>query len=443
MASGDFIISNQGVEIFGRPLRLANTCGKGYHRLMISKNLHRTLLVLVVLAIFVPAAFALDVSGAWQTTYGEVVLSQDGPRISGTYYEGRASIDGALDGMEFAFRYDEGNAQGEAIFTFDDDGMAFTGRWRPDGTENWADWNGTRAGSGAQAGGDPTGFVGVFQTSFGLMRLMPSETRVVGCYDYRESSSIVGSVAGNRLTFRYAEPAAAGDGWFSLSSDGNSFAGQWKADGSDSWSEWTGTRVTATPGEKWLIVFETAWEESLRDAPYSFGEMLEVFFKRTPSVRVRRRAVASADDFRRNARALAYLTGPVVILLSGHGDLDGFIAGPDHIPAADIAEAIRLNPEIVLLNFSCCSAMGGDAPRAVRALLPRGHSCAVSGYTTAIDWAASAGLEFLYLDCVLSRGMTPVEAAAVIGNELNFADAQATPDSPFGALGFEIIPPPG
>ena len=153
--------------------------------------------------------------------------------------------------------------------------------------------------------------------------------------------------------------------------------------------------------------------------------------------------MANAADFRLAARELAYLTGPVVVLLSGHGDLDGFIAGPDHVPATDIAEAVARNPEIVLLNFSCCSAMGGNSPREVRALLPKSHPGAVSGYTTAIDWAASAGLEFLYLDCILARGMTPVDAAATIRKELNFAGGGTTSDSPFGNLGFKIIAPPG
>jgi hypothetical protein len=410
---------------------------------MIKKHLLRTFSVLATLVFFVSGALALDVSGDWQTTYGVVSLRQNGRNVSGAYYEGRATITGTINGMKLVLRYDEVNVQGEAVFTFNDQGTAFSGQWRPDGTENWADWTGTRIdGTGMQSGGATARFNGVYQTSFGLMRLVQTETRVVGCYDFQDSSSLVGTVTGNRLTFRYAEPTAAGEGWFEPGPDGNSFVGQWKADGGDNWSEWTGTRVAPTPGEKWLIVFETAWEESLRDEPYSFGEMLEVFFKRTPSVRVRVRPVASAADFRRNARELAYLTGPIVILLSGHGDLDGFIAGSDHISAAEIAAAIRLNPEIILLNFSCCSAMGGDSPREVRALLPRDHPCAVSGYTTAVDWAASAGLEFLYLDCILSRGISPIEAAAIIRKELNFAEERATPGSPFGGLGFKIISPP-
>jgi hypothetical protein len=76
------------------------------------------------------------------------------------------------------------------------------------------------------------------------------------------------------------------------------------------------------------------------------------------------------------------------------------------------------------------------------AILPASHPCAVSSYTAVVDWAASAGLEFLYLDCILSRNMTPAAAAATVAKELNFADEARASGSPFGALGFIFIPPP-
>lgn len=386
-------------------------------------------------------AVALDCSGTWQTTYGELVLRQHGDRVTGTYYNGGATIAGTLDGSCLSFTYDETTARGEGKFTFADDGQSFTGTWRAAGTADWSRWDGTR-GTATIAAPAATGFAGVFSTSYGMMRLQRDGNRVSGLYAYSDSSSLSGTVSGSKLTFRYTEPDVCGEGWFELSADGNSFAGKWKADNSSEWASWSGERVVPAAGEKWLVVLETPWETSLREQPYAFGEMLEVFFKREPSVRVRRRSIGSAGDFRREARGLAFLTGPVVVLLSGHGDRDGFIAGRDRLAARDIADALARNPEIILLNFSCCSAMAGDSPRQVRALLPRTHPCAVSGYTEAVDWAASAGFEFLYLDSILSRDMTPAAAAALLRRELNFTGSAATGDSPFGALGFTFIPPP-
>ncbi len=67
---------------------------------------------------------------------------------------------------------------------------------------------------------------------------------------------------------------------------------------------------------------------------------------------------------------------------------------------------------------------------------------AVSGYTTSVDWGASALLEFTYLDLILNRGMGPAEAAAKLPSVVPYAGDQAPPGSPYPAAGFRFLAAP-
>ncbi len=67
---------------------------------------------------------------------------------------------------------------------------------------------------------------------------------------------------------------------------------------------------------------------------------------------------------------------------------------------------------------------------------------AVSGYTTSVNWAASAILEFTYLEMVLSYGMTPEQAAGQVRQLLTFAgDGPLPTASPFAPAGFRLVGP--
>ena len=64
----------------------------------------------------------------------------------------------------------------------------------------------------------------------------------------------------------------------------------------------------------------------------------------------------------------------------------------------------------------------------------------VSGYSTSVDWGASALLEFTYLDLMLNRGMDPAEAAAKLPALISYAGDSVAPDSPYLAAGFRFFP---
>ncbi|RLE06775.1 hypothetical protein DRJ00_09200 [Candidatus Aerophobetes bacterium] len=94
-----------------------------------------------------------------------------------------------------------------------------------------------------------TSFQGVWDTSWGEMRLTQSGANVTGTYIHQDGK-IKGTVRGNILTGKwseapsYSEPHDAGDVELELSEDGNSFSGRWRYGSSGEWDGvWTGTRI--------------------------------------------------------------------------------------------------------------------------------------------------------------------------------------------------------
>lgn len=65
----------------------------------------------------------------------------------------------------------------------------------------------------------------------------------------------------------------------------------------------------------------------------------------------------------------------------------------------------------------------------------------ISGYTTSVDWAASAIIEFMYLDLVLARGTEPAAAAALLSDLMPFTSDKNVAGAPFSAAGFRFIEP--
>ena len=110
-------------------------------------------LVIICLVTASSQLLALDIadfSGTWETTYGTLVLFQEGMDVTGYYtLGGYSTVEGSVDaGGRLVFTYQEPSASGEGWFALSDDGNAIQGRWRPDGGGTWYDWEGYRAGSG-------------------------------------------------------------------------------------------------------------------------------------------------------------------------------------------------------------------------------------------------------------------------------------------------------
>ena len=262
-------------------------------------------------------------------------------------------------------------------------------------------------------------FEGLFETTYGRLRLVRSEERVTGQYSFGGGSTIEGTIEGERLVFRYQEPAVGGEGWFEMNAEGTGFSGQWREDGGAAWQEWTGERIGPESGRVWLVVLEAPWESSIAENEYALGDMLRTYFERMPHVQVRHRRIYDLADFRRSAGELAYLAEPVALLIASHGSGGRLSVGAEGIGADEIRDALGAAPNVFAVHFSACDIMVGDTASTIVGELS--HTVALSGYATSVDWSASALIEFLYLDLILGRGMSPVMAADVVTREILFA----------------------
>jgi hypothetical protein len=275
---------------------------------------------------------------------------------------------------------------------------------------------------------------GVWETTFGRVRLIQTGDHVVGFYDGLGPSSIEGTVKGNRLSLRYVEPRAKGEAWFEMDENGNGFRGEWLEDGREKWAEWRGTRVHPQEGMTWLFVLEAHWQRSLAENEYAFGNMLREVFARLHNVRVRQRFFHDADSLAHWCRELMYLPEPAVLVIASHGVPEGLSVHGEIINTTQVLDNLRYAETLKLLHFSAC-LVGKDGEKALKK-----QPFPISGYTTSVDWGASAMIEFTFLDMILNRGMAPEDAADVLPSLVTYAADKAPKGSPYPAAGFRFFP---
>jgi hypothetical protein len=364
-----------------------------------------------------------------------MTLEQQGKRLGGHYMMAgvRCTLQGTVQGRKFTFKYREPGVEGEGWFEISEDGREFEGRWREAGYSEWGLWFGRRV----QTPEKPTGFDGLWETTFGRLRLVVEGKKVGGCYAYGGGSTIEGQIEGMRLAFKYREPGATGEGWFLLADDGQTFKGKWRSADSGPWQEWTGARVLPVADRVWLVVLEARWESTLADREYSFGSMLRAFFNRVPRVQIRHRFFNNEQGLRRWCGELAYLAEPVVLVFASHGTGDGLTAGGSTIGPDVLAAALQFAGDLRLLHFSACEIMRGDAARIMQSKL----HVPISGYSTSVGWAASAVIEFIYLDLILAQGMTPARAADQLLKLAPFAGDKPIPGAAMRPARFQLLSP--
>ena len=278
------------------------------------------------------------------------------------------------------------------------------------------------------------GWDGIWDTSFGRLRLIEEGVRVHGLYECGGPSSLEGTVDDNALDFDYCEPAVSGSGRFVLAKDGTSFTGRWRPRAETQWSDWNGWRVQPQEGITWLVVLEAHWQRSLDESEYAFGNMLREIFARTPRVRVRQRFFDDEESLGQWCRELAYLPEPVVLVIASHGVAEGLSVRGKVIDTQQIFGSLSHAGSLKLLHFSSCLVGLGREGKTIR------QPFAVSGYITSVDWGASALLEFTYLDLILNRGLEPAKAAGILPSLVTFAAEDAPRESPYPAAGFRFFP---
>ena len=386
----------------------------------------------------IPAADSVDFSGKWQTDFGDLELNQNGKNVEGVYRLG--TVDGKVEGRVLTLRYREPNAAGEARFTMAEDSFNFTGMWRPDGTGTWLAWNGKRKRR------DSLGFDGLWEPSYGLMRLSTKSDGVDGVYNYPGGiATINGVLKETRLVFRYKEPETEGSGWFELSEDKQSIHGKWRPDGATPWQAWTGARRLPKAGRVWLVILEANWERSIEEPEYAFGDMLANYFRMASArhVEVRHRFFHDANDLKRFCQQVQFLAEPVIVLISTHGTPEGITVFGNTIDASVIAEGLAGASNVKLLHLSGCGMMAGNFPRQVHALSKGKETFPISGYKTTVAWDTSALGDFTYLSLLLTRGLEPDVAVrkAIVASP--YLGDSKVPGSSFKPLGLTLLNPPG
>lgn len=397
----------------------------------------RSLVFSLVLLVSIPCLAAEpSFTGSWVTTFGPMQLKQEGDRVTGSYsMQGeQCPVSGKVKDGKLEFTYQEGTTKGEGWFQLAADGQSFAGKWRETGSIPWLNWKGTRSKT-------ETGFVGLWESDFGRLRLIRNGDAIEGIYTGLGKSTITGKVKDGRFEFRYQEPTDKGEGWFELAEEGTALKGKWRRDGSKQWGDWNATRIVAKPGVIYLVVMEARWETSLAEQEYAFGDMLKTYFERIPSVQVRRRALNDIADVGRWGHELALLAEPVVLSLSSHGSPKGLEVGGETVTPEMIAESLRYASNLQLAHFSSCLMMKNQlAERVVKQLGDRA-TFPISGYTTAVDWGASAVIEFMYFELLLGRRMRPARAAKQLNILFPTAGDKRVAGAVFAPAGFRILLP--
>ncbi len=243
-------------------------------------------------------------------------------------------------------------------------GNGFIGRWHPDGVDGWAEWTGERLG-----------FEGLWNSDFGLLRLVREGAIVHGFYEATGGSTIEGRLEGDHLVFTYQEPTIRGEGRFLLAEDGLSFQGEWKPAGTVPWLPWRGTRVLPQPGVTWLVVLEAPWRRYLADREYAFGNMLREFFARLATSA----CVIVSSSTSRSAQKLPRpdVSGRASGARPGQPRLAARASPWMDTPSrcGRVMESLRHAADLRLVHFSACLIMQDPAVVASLRALSRQAGC--------------------------------------------------------------------
>ena len=366
----------------------------------------------------------MSFDGRWTTSFGPMTLRQDAARVIGTYGRDGTenTIEGEVAGDSFTFRYQEANERGTGWFRLRRPG-SFGGEYLADGNVRTLPWQGWR------------GFDGLWDSSLGRLRLVQEAGRVWGTSEHDAGLRLEGDLdASGRLPFRVEGPTLKGAGHLEIDAFGYMLDGEWVEDGQSA-RVIGGQRAMPRPGLTWLAVLEAHWQRSLDDSEFAFGHMLRELFARLPRAQVRHRFYHDEASLLHWCRQLLYLPEPSVLVITGHGETTGLSVGGKIIGLSGVVDSLRLADGLKLLHLSSC-LVGQDAGQALRAA-----PFPVSGYTTKVDWAQSALTEFVYLDMILEKGLTPAKAAEQLPRLVRFAGNEDLPGSPYRPAGFCFVGP--
>ncbi|MGE5415389.1 MAG: hypothetical protein ACM3UZ_01225 [Acidobacteriota bacterium] len=231
---------------------------------------------------------AVKWTGLWNTTYGQLKITQSGNKIVGTYTWKQGKLTGIAKGNQITGTWIETGQSGSFVMTMAANGQAFTAKWNYKGSNVWyTDWKGVRKGkipvtqrkpqtpptppvstgtpstsnnstppattgqNSQPAAASP--WTGAWNCTWGeakfVMTLISSGDQITGTYAWRNGRITNVTVDGSILRGTWTETNASqqeetGTFEFALSADGKSFAGKYRYGTTGDWetTAWTGTR---------------------------------------------------------------------------------------------------------------------------------------------------------------------------------------------------------
>lgn len=193
-----------------------------------------------------PPVVTQNWNGTFNTTWGEMKLTQEGNSVVGTYAYASGKIIGTISDNTLTGTwsvppsYMAPNEAGDLVLTMSADGKALTGKWRNGSSGDWyTNWMGTRV---EQSPVEAQSWKGTWSSSWGEMILSQTNSYVTGTYTYK-SGTLQGKVSENVLTGTWVINDATtstnctGELQLTLAADGKSFIGKWRYGTTGDWYE--------------------------------------------------------------------------------------------------------------------------------------------------------------------------------------------------------------
>lgn len=363
----------------------------------------------------------MEFAGRWFTSFGPMILQQNGNQVRGTY--GANGTENVLEGTvasgDLAFRYQEATEKGAGWFRLKRPGC-FAGEYLAEGLPHAQPWRGWHE------------FEGYWDTSFGRVRLFQDGESVHGLIESDLAGRLDGRIENGRLAYTFKGSHISSSGFLDLDPLCLTLRGEWHEDG-QTVHVWHGQRAVARRDLTWLVVFEAHWQRALDESEYAFGAMLRQVFARLSRAQVRHRFFHDEESLIHWCRQLLFLPEPAILVVTGHGEANGLTVNGRVVDMRRMLDSLRLADSLQLLHFSSC-LVGQNVGEALT-----GAPFAISGYTTRVDWAESALTEFIYLDMMLEKGLPPARAAEQLVSLVRFAGDEPIAGSPYLPAGFRFF----
>lgn len=205
--------------------------------------------IILVVLFFVGSLFVQgkEVSGVYETNFGELTIKHIGSKVTGTYTHSNGRIEGSIIGTTLTGWWYQDNGKGRFVFNFTSNFSSFDGLYGYNNDEPSSNWDGRRIGEVVLTDTDTDGITGVYKTDFNNMILTRRGNSVGGNYKHMDGK-ISGTLVGNVLTGTWHQSNGEGKLIFVFAPDFSSFTGKWSYNNETPSSQWNGEKIGAGSG---------------------------------------------------------------------------------------------------------------------------------------------------------------------------------------------------